>query len=56
VVNIWESPEALEKFSQTLIPILNQVGTPPIHPQTYPLFDSVEGPRASVKETATAAP
>lgn len=42
VVDIWESPEALQKFAGTLIPILTQVfGATPPQPAVYGLYNYV---------------
>lgn len=42
VVDIWESPEALQKFAGSLIPILTQVfGAAPPQPAVYGLYNYV---------------
>lgn len=36
VVDVWDSPEALEQFAQTLMPVLAKNGVTPPQPQVYP--------------------
>ncbi|MGA5448925.1 hypothetical protein ACPCVO_19950 [Streptomyces umbrinus] len=41
VVDVWESEEAFQQFSVTLIPILRELGLADVQPQTYPVFNVV---------------
>lgn len=41
VVDVWESEEALERFRQRLMPLLEQVGIPAVAPQVFPVHNSV---------------
>ena len=41
VADVWESPEAFERFGQTLMPILGEVGMPPAEPHIVPLHNFV---------------
>lgn len=43
VTDIWESPELLEEFGKTLIPVLAQAGVTPVEPEVYPVLGIVEG-------------
>ncbi len=43
VIDVWESPEALQRFSQTLIPIMQDVGIPPVQPEVFPAYTIVHG-------------
>lgn len=43
VTDIWESPELLEEFGKTLIPVLNQVGVTPVEPKVYPVINVIAG-------------
>jgi hypothetical protein len=41
VFDVWESPEAFERFGQTLMPILGEVGIPQAEPHIVPLHNFV---------------
>ena len=43
VTDIWESPELLEEFGKTLIPVLNEAGVTPVEPRVYPVLNVIEG-------------
>jgi hypothetical protein len=43
VTDIWESPESLDEFGKTLIPVLNQAGVTPVEPKVYPVLNVIEG-------------
>jgi hypothetical protein len=43
VVDVWESREALDRFAQTLLPILQELGTPPVEPELYPVHNTIAG-------------
>jgi hypothetical protein len=43
VVDVWESPELLNEFAQTLMPILQQNGVTPPQPQVYPVHNIIKG-------------
>jgi hypothetical protein len=43
VVDLWESPEKLERFASILIPILIKNGVKPPLPQVHPLINQVKG-------------
>jgi hypothetical protein len=37
VVDVWESEEKLARFTETLIPLIQQAGTEPPQPRVYPV-------------------
>jgi hypothetical protein len=39
IIDVWESEEALNKFSETLIPLLIKNGVTPAKPTLLPLLD-----------------
>jgi len=41
VVDVWESEEALARFRQKLMPLLEQVGIPGVAPQVLPVHNLV---------------
>jgi hypothetical protein len=41
VVDLWESDEALERFRQKLMPLLDDVGLPRVAPQVVPIHNFV---------------
>ncbi len=43
VTDIWESPELLEEFGKTLVPVLNKAGVKPVEPKVYPVLNVIEG-------------
>ena len=43
IVDVWESDEQLNKFSETLIPILEGAGVTPAVPQIYPVNNTITG-------------
>ena len=43
VVDVWESQVALDRFAQTLLPLLEQVGSTPFQPHIYPVHNIVKG-------------
>jgi len=43
VVDVWESMETFEKFGQTLMPILEQLGIDPGTPEIRPIHNTISG-------------
>ena len=43
VADIWESGEQLEKFSESLIPILQRAGVTPAEPKIYQVHNTIIG-------------
>ena len=43
IADVWESEELLNKFSDTLIPILEGAGVTPAIPQIYPVQNTISG-------------
>ena len=43
VVDIWESMETFEKFGQTLMPILQEIGIDPGTPEIRPVHNTIVG-------------
>ncbi len=43
VLDIWESQETFEKFGQTLMPILQQLGIDPGQPAITPVHNVIKG-------------
>ena len=43
VFDVWDSQEAFEKFGQTLMPILQQLGVDPGNPEVFPIHNLVKG-------------
>jgi hypothetical protein len=43
VVDIWESMETFEKFGQTLMPILQELGVDPGTPEIRPIHNTING-------------
>ena len=43
VVDLWESQEDLDRFAQTLVPLLERAGGPVPQPQVYPVHNVVRG-------------
>ncbi len=41
VVDVWESEKAFQQFSETLVPMLRELGVPDVRPRTYPVFNVV---------------
>jgi hypothetical protein len=41
VADVWESPEAFEKFGTVLMPVLAEVGFPEVQPTIYPVHNVV---------------
>lgn len=41
IIDVWESEEALNKFSETLIPILGKNGVTPVQPALLPLLNII---------------
>lgn len=42
VADVWRSPELLDQFAQTLMPILQQAGVTPPQPQIYPVHNIIK--------------
>lgn len=43
VVDLWESPEQMQKFSETLIPILEAAGVTPTEPTVRQVHNVIAG-------------
>src|SRR5689334_11355599 len=43
VVDVWETPEDMDRFVQILMPILAQLGSPVVQPQLYPVHNIISG-------------
>ena len=43
VIDVWESQEALDEFSKTLIPILQSHGVNPVQPVILPVQNMLTG-------------
>lgn len=43
VLDVWESQAQLDRFAQTLIPIIQREVDPPPQPQVYPVHNIVKG-------------
>jgi hypothetical protein len=43
VFDIWDSQESFEKFGQTLMPILQQLGVDPGNPEVFPVHNIIKG-------------
>lgn len=43
VVDVWESPEALEQFAQVLVPLMEAVGGVPPELKISPLHNTING-------------
>lgn len=43
VVDVWESEEHLNKFGETLTPILKQIGVTPVQPVITPVHYELSG-------------
>jgi hypothetical protein len=43
VVDIWESMETFERFGQTLMPILQEIGIDPGQPEIRPVHNTIVG-------------
>jgi hypothetical protein len=42
VYDIWDSQESFDKFGETLMPILGEMGVDPGHPAVMPIHNIVE--------------
>jgi hypothetical protein len=43
VTDVWESPELLEAFGKTLVPVLNKAGVEPVPPIVHPVINIISG-------------
>ena len=43
VVDVWESQDQFDRFGQTLLPILQEAGFPPLEPQPWPVHNVIVG-------------
>ena len=43
VVDVWESQEALDRFAQTLGPLIERLGGRSAAPQVYPVHNTIKG-------------
>lgn len=48
VVDVWDSQSAFEAFAQTLLPIMQEVGIPPVQPDVFPVHTIVVGQAPSL--------
>jgi len=46
VSDIWDSRESFEKFGQTLVPILEELGIDPGQPEEIAVFNTIAGAQA----------
>jgi hypothetical protein len=53
VFDVWTSQAEFEKFGQTLIPILQQLGASPGQPNVLPVHNVIVPPAARPKAAAT---
>lgn len=42
VVDVWESGELLDRFAQTLVPIMQKAGITPPQPRVYPAYNIIK--------------
>ena len=43
VFDIWDSQQSFDRFGQTLMPILKEIGVDPGQPQVMPIHNVVKG-------------
>jgi quinol monooxygenase YgiN len=43
VVDVWDSQAAFEAFAHTLLPVMQEVGIPPIQPDVFSVHNIVVG-------------
>ena len=43
VTDVWDSPEDLDEFGKTLIPVLKKTGVTPVEPKVYPVANVIKG-------------
>ena len=43
VVDVWESQEALDRFAQTIGPLIERAGGRSASPQVYPVHNTIKG-------------
>jgi hypothetical protein len=43
VFDIWESQQAFDKFGETLMPILQEMGLDPLQPMVEPVHNLIQG-------------
>ena len=43
VFDVWDSQAAFDRFGQTLMPILQQIGVDPGKPQIAPIHNTIKG-------------
>lgn len=43
VFDVWDSQESFEKFGETLLPILGELGVDPGQPQVVPVHNVIRG-------------
>ena len=43
ILTVWDRPESFERFGQTLIPILQELGVDPGEPEIYELHKAIPG-------------
>lgn len=43
VVDVWDTPAEFETFAHTLLPIMQEVGIPPVQPDVFPVHTIVDG-------------
>ena len=47
VSDIWDSTESFEKFGETLRPILQEAGIEPDEPESFEVYNIIEGEKAT---------
>ena len=47
VSDIWESPEAFEKFGETLRPLMQELGIAPPEIEFFEVYNIIEGQKAT---------
>ena len=43
VFDVWDSQQSFDRFGQTLIPILKEIGVDPGQPQVMPIHNVIKG-------------
>ncbi len=43
VFDVWDSQEAFDRFGETLMPILREIGADPVQPQIMPILNIIKG-------------
>jgi hypothetical protein len=43
VFDVWDSQQSFDRFGQTLMPIMNEIGVDPGEPQVMPVHNIIKG-------------